>query len=809
MHTVFQDLRHALRLMSRAPGFTFAALATLTLAIGVNTAVFSVVYGVLLRPLPYPDADRLVRLSELRPGGTPIISDPRLSNLTFDAWRKGAQTIDSLAVYGGQSYTLGGPDEPSRIDAANASPALFSLLGVSPQAGRFFRDEEAVEGANRVVVLSHGLWQRRFGGDPSAIGRTMQLDGEQYEVIGVAPAWFYFPDRDAQLWTPYVLPKLAEGKISIMTVLARLKPGVTAEQAVAEGTAAARSVTWPMSAELMFGKGGPVEVRVRTLVDQMTSDVRPAMLVLMAAVGLILLVACANVANLLLARGLSRSRELAVRAALGAGRMRLARQLLTESIAFGLAGGLLGVFLAWALTKALPAWAPAELPRLADVRLDTTVLMFSVAVSLFAGLMAGVLPALRAADSRLTPDLRSNDQRSVGSGGRARGVLLAAEAAISVVLLIGAALLIRSFVTLVNVNPGYEAANVLTGRVYVNGASMTPERRRQVVDAIVERVRSSPGVAAAGAGSMAPLNPSTSMSAFSFRPSASAEQVVARALQYHVTPGYAEALGLRRLEGRFIEAADVNSQLQAMVVNEAFVKAYMNDGQPAAGRRYQGLLADKKMTTEIVGVVGSVLKDGLDRAPRPEIYLVHSRERTMNHDINLVIKTAGNPNAFIPTLRSILRDVEPTAALGEVGALSTQLSASVAQPRFATAVLAAFAALALALAATGLYGVLTYSVSQRRREIGIRSALGATRVDVIKLIVRQGLASTVAGLVAGVVLSLLMTRLMQPLLFGVTPLDWPSFAVMPFVLLVVALAACLLPARKAAATDPAITLRGE
>ena len=808
MHTALQDLRHAVRLMGRAPGFTFAALATLTLAIGVNTAVFSVVYGILLRPLPYPGAERIVRLSELRPGGTPIISDPRLSNLTFDAWRNRAQTIESLAVYNGQSFTLGGPDEPSRIEGAGLSPTMFALLGVSPQSGRFFREEESVAGANRVVVLSHGLWQRRFGGNPSAIGRTMELDGEQYEIIGVAPAWFYFPDRDVQLWTPYVLPTLAAGKISIMTVLARLKPGATVEQAVAEGTAAARTVAWPMSAELMFGKGGPVEVRVRNLVDQMTSDVRPAMLVLMAAVGLILIVACANVANLLLARGIARSRELAVRAALGAGRMRLARQLLTESIAFGLAGGLLGVFMAWALMKALPAWAPAELPRLADIRLDTTVLFFSVAVSLLAGILAGILPALRAADSRLTPDLRSNDQRSVGSGGRARGVLLAAEAAVSVVLLIGAALLIRSFVVLINVNPGFDTANVLTGRIYISSPSITPERRRQVVEALVERVRSSPGVTAAGAGSMAPLNPSTMMSAFSFRAKAGADSVVARVLQYHVTPGYAEALGLRLVEGRFFAETDSNSPLQAMAVNEAFVQAYVNDGQPVAGRRYQGLLADPKVTTEIVGVVGNVLKDGLDRAPRPEIYLAHSEARGMAQ-INLVVKTSSNPNAFVPALRSILRDVEPTAALGEVGALSTQLSASVAQPRFATAVLAAFATLALALAATGLYGVLTYSVSQRRREIGIRSALGATKTDLIKLIVRQGLASTLAGLALGVVLSLLVTRLMQPLLFGITPLDWPSFAVMPIVLLGVALVACLLPARNAAATDPAITLRGE
>jgi predicted permease len=809
MTTVFQDLRHALRLMGQAPGFTAAALVTLALAIGVNTAVFSAVYGVLLRPLPYADPDGIVRLSEFHPGGTAIVTDGRLSNLTFDAWRSGARMIAAPAAYSSQTYTIGGLDEPVRIEAASVSPSIFPLLGTSPAAGRLFRDEDAVRGAGRVVVLSHALWQSRFGGSASVVGQTMLLDGDVYEVVGVAPASFYFPDRDAQLWTPYVLPTGGKGSINVMYVVARLKPGVTPEQAAAEGTAAARSVTRPMAAELMFGKGGPVEVRVRRLVDQMTVGIRPAMLVLLAAVGLVLLIACANVANLLLARGVARARELAVRAALGAGRGRLARQLLTESAALGLTGGALGVFLAWALLTALPAWAPEGLPRLADVRLDLRVLAFAVIVSLTAGALAGVLPALRAARTELTPALRANDQRSVGGGERVRGLLLAAEAATSVVLLIGAALLVRSFVALVNVNPGYDPTNVLTGRVYLTGAAATPERRRQIVESLVDRIRSSPGVVTAGAGSMAPLNSSTAISGFDFRPNPGSEAVIARALYYVVTPGYAEALGLRRLEGRLLEANDSTSAIQAMVVNEAFVKSYMNDGQPVAGRRYQGLMGDPKVTTEIVGVVSSVLKDGLDREPRPEMYFAHSKERGITREINLVIKTSGDPAALVPSLRSIVREVEPTAALGEAGTLAARVSASVAQPRFATAILGVFAALALALAATGLYGVLSYSVSQRRREIGIRAALGASRATVITLVVRQGLVATTVGLLVGMMASALVVRLLQPLLFGVAPIDLASFTVMPLVLLAVALTACLIPARRAAATDPATALRND
>jgi putative ABC transport system permease protein len=806
---LLQDLRHAARLMGRSPGFVLTALATLALAIGANTAVFSVVYGVLLRPLPYADADRIVRLSEVHPGGTQIMRNAMLSNLTFDAWRNNSKTLDGLAGYSSQAYTVTGLDEPARLVGASVSPSLFPMLGVSPFRGRFIREQEATRGAAGVVVLSYGLWQRRFGGDNSVVGRTMQLDGQTYEVIGVTPAWFYFPDRQAQLWTPFIPPPGGEGSILVLSAIARLKPGATVEQAAAEGRAAARSTKRPMAAELLFGKGGPVEVRARRFVDEMTVRIRPAMLVLMTAVGLVLLIACANVANLLLARGVSRGRELAVRAALGAGRGRLTRQLLTESLAIGVTGGALGVLLAWALTRAVPAWAPAGFPRLEDVRLDLRVLAFAVLASLVAGALAGLLPALRGSRTDLVPALRADDNRSVGGGSGMRAVLLASEAAMSVMLLIGAALLIRSFVALVSVNPGYDATSVLIGRVHLTGAASKPDRVPHIVDGIVQRLQSTPGVIAAGAGSMAPLNQSTAVSGFSFRANPAAEQVIARGLYYVVTPGYAEALKLRLIEGRLLQPSDSTSPIQAMVVNEAFVKSYMTDGKPATGRRYQGLLADQKVTTEIVGVVGNVLKDGLDRQPQGEMYVAHSPARQITREINLVIRTDRDPNGFATTLRSIVRDVEPTAALDGVATLASRVSESVGQPRFATAVLGVFAALALVLAATGLYGVLSYSVSQRRREIGIRSALGATRGSLIALVVRQGITVTLIGLVLGVLASVLATRLMQPLLFGVTPLDLPSFALMPLILLAVALVACAVPARRAAATDPVQTLRSE
>jgi putative ABC transport system permease protein len=812
MTTFIQDLRHALRLMLRAPGFTFAALATMALAIGVNTAVFSVVYAVLLRPLPYLDQDRIVMLSEEHPGGHAIIRDPRLSNLTFAAWREHPRTIDGLSAYSTQAFTIMNGNETERVNGGSLSPAAFGTLGVAPAAGRFFRPEEAFAGNNNVVVVSDRFWRSKLGGDPHVVGRTLQIDGRVHEIIGVAPATFYFPDRDALLWTPYVLPPTTDGSMRIMPALARLTAGSSVEQAAAEGTAAARTVKRPMAAELLFGKGGPVEVRVNRIADSVTQRVRPALLVLMAAVGLVLLVACANVANLLLARGTARARELSVRAALGAGAGRLARQMLTESAVLGLIGGVLGVFMAWALTKAVPAWAPEGFPRLDDIRLDVRVLGFALLLSLLAGAVAGVLPALRASRAELSPTLRADDNRSVGSGERVRGLLLAVEAAVSVVLLIGAALLVRSFVTLAHVDPGFDARNVLTARVYLTGTASTAERRAQLIESLMRRLRSTPAIVSAGIGNMAPLGESSFVSGFTFGHTDTGQEIIARALQYVVTSGYAEALKLRVKEGRTIAPDDESSPIEAMLVNEAFARAYITDGRPAVARQFKGLLSKKDMTTEIVGVVGDVLKDGLDTRPQPEIYLALNagdKEHAITREINLVIRTSGDPNAFAPTLRSMVREIEPTAALGHVGTLSSQVADSVSEPRFSTAVLAAFAVLALGIAVTGLYGVLSYNVSQRRKEIGIRAALGATRADLIGLVLRQGLSVTSLGLAAGVFIAAVAARRLEPLLFGIRPLDLPSFLIMPAILLIVATLACVIPARRAAATDPSTTLRAE
>jgi putative ABC transport system permease protein len=791
-----------LRMLRHAPGLALSAVITIALAVGATTAVFSVVYGVLLRPLPYADPDSLVRLWEEHPGANPLVQE-RLSDWTFNAWRQ-PTTISGMAAYASRSYTVAGGDSPERIDGAGVSPSLFPMLGAAPDVGRFFTDADAVEGADTVVVLSHAFWRRRFGGDPGVVGTTITLDARPFVVVGVAPASFYFPDRDAQIWTPYVMPRRTaktQQQTFVMSVIARLAQGASVQQVEAEGTAAARSVARPPSTELLFGNGRPVEVRARRVIDVVTAGTKPALLVLMTAVSLVLLVACVNVANLLLARGIGRTREFAIRAALGAGRGDLLRQVLAEGLVLSMFGGIIGTFIAWALVRALPAWAPGHFPRVEDVQVNIGLLAFAMAISLIAGLLAAAVPAVRGARAEVTPALSTGDPRTTGgSGERLRATLLAIEAAIGVVLLVGAALLMRSFVALTNVDAGYDPRNVLSARLHLSGADATPPRSGEIAASLLERMRGVPEVVAAGAGNMAPFGDSSYMVGFQVDRS----QPMSPALAHVVTPGYAEALGLRLREGRFFRESDTTSPVVAMLVNEAFVRAYLNDGRPVVGRRESRLAWDD---AEIVGVVGNMLLQELDGAPQPEIYVALGGTRGFRREIYLFARTTGDPAAVAPALRALLREVNPDAALAEVGPLSGQVAQAVAEPRFAAAVLLAFAVLALALAATGLYGAMSYMVSRRRREIGIRAALGATKGNLLVMVLRNGLGVTVIGLSVGLIGAALASRAMRPLLFGITPLDPISFAATPLVLLAVAVVACTIPARRAASVDPAEALR--
>lgn len=811
MRTLAQDCRHALRLFSRNPGFFTVSGLTIALAIGGCTAVFSVVNGVLLRPLPYPDATEIVAVAEEHPGSTSTLSGLLMSNHTYHAWVPSAKTITAAAAYNQRRFTLSaaGIGEAERVAGVAVTPSLFRVLRTVPAAGRAFADGDAATGAAPVVMLAHDYWVNRLGADPALIGRTLMIDGTAREVVGIAPEGFAFP-ATASVYIPYVIDPPTANGIAIFAAIARMAPGITPAQVHAEATAVARSVTRPMVADVVFGKGGPVEVRVERLADRVTKTVRPALMVLTAGIALVLLIACANVTNMLLSRGVGRAREMALRAALGAGRRRLLQQLLVESLLLSSVGGAAGVLLGAFLTRAVPMLAPASFPRLSSIELDGRVLVVSVVLSMLAGTLSGLLPAWRGSRSALAPALRDSDARTATGSSRARPVLLAAEAALAVVLLVVSGLLGRSFTKLLDVDTGYNAANVLTATLVPVGKVET-SRLSAVVNGVLERLNAMPGVEAAGAGNMAPFGGSTAIAGFTL-PGATAPDgtaVQARALSHTVSPGYAEALGMRLVEGRFPVASDTTAPSRALFVNQAFVQTYFNDGRPVVGRRYTGLLGDDKTPFEVIGVVANVLPAALDGRPEPAIYVTQGAEFDFGR-ASLVVRTSGDPVALGPALRAAVREIEPSAAaLDTIATLSSQVSAAVAQPRFAASVLGAFAALALVLAATGLYGVLSYNVSTRRREIGVRAALGASRWDLVRLVLGQGLGVTTAGLAVGVVAAAMLTRLMENQLFGITALDPVSFTLAPAVLFAVAALACVLPARRAASVDPGEALRAE
>lgn len=812
MQTLLQDVRHGLRHLTRDRGFAAAALLTVGLGVGGTATVFSVVHSVLLRPLPYPEPDRIVTVGEAHPGATTPFTGVLMTNHTYHAWER-KDTIEELGAYSSMDATLTGMGTPQRVKGTGVTPSLMRVLGTSPVIGRPFRDEDAEPGAAPVVLLGHAFWQQRFGGDPSVLGRTVTLDERAYEIVGVMPEGFVFPgpqsiDIYAPLRVP--LPEAGTNSINFVRALARLKPGVSPEQAAAEGTAAARAATDrpAMVANMLFGQGGPVEVRAERLHDSMTSKVRPALLVLGAGILLVLGIVCANVTNLILSRGAARGRELAVRAALGAGRGRLVRQLLTEALLIALAGGALGVLIGWTLVNLVPLYAPEGFPRLDGVRMDVRFLVVALLVSMFVGVAAGVLPALRGSSVALTPSLREGDDRSIGGRSRARIVLLAAEAALAVVLLIGASLLGRSFIALMNVDTGYDPENVLLATVYLSGAAGAEGRGVDAVTRVLDRVRAMPGVVAAGATSIAPFSSATAISGFSIpgRTTRDGQPLVARALSYKVTPGYAEALALRLRAGRLFRDGDLDARVRPVVVNESFIRTYLDGDESVVGTHFPGMLGEAG--AEIIGIVEDVLPGPVDAKPEPQIYVPFEASESIS-EVTLAVKTASDPSALAPTLRSIVANVESSAAVDGIATLSARLSASVGQQRFAAAVLGAFASLALVLAATGLYGVLSYMVTQRRRELGVRAALGAGRGRLVSMVLRDGLVVTSAGLIVGVLGAVAGSRLLEGLLFGVTRLDAVSYVAGPALLLLVAVVACLVPALRAASVDPAEALRAE
>ena len=805
MDALRHDIRQAVRSLVRSKATSFAAFLTLALGLGITAALVSVVDGVLLRPLPYAESERLVRVSEQHGAAVSPLGN-NLSNLTLDTWDH-STTLEGLGTYNEEGFlwrTSGGAEQ---VLGARMSPSLFRVLRVTPARGRFFTDEEEQEGRDGVVILSHGFWQERFGGREDVIGTPMRLGDAEYRIVGVAAPGFGFPTPAARIWTPRTRLARTTEQVRVFPAIGRLRAGMTAERAASEGTAAARGVKRPMVADLLFGKGGPVEVRVVSALDDAIGSVKPALVALTVGVVLVLLVGCANVANLLLSSGVARRRELAVRAALGASRGRLLRLILLEC---GLLAGLglaAGLVLAQSIVEALPVLAPSDFPRLDAIALDGRVVAISALAAIVGAAVAGLLPAWRGSRAALSLTMKDDDGRSAGlSSARLRSGLLIAEAALALVLAVGASLLLRSVDRLRHVDGGYDPTNVLTARLHVTGATNEAAGKAAFTDTVVQRLRGLPGVVAAGAGNMAPFGGDTYLVAFGLpTPGANGEKIVARAASNVVTPGFAEALGLRLIEGRSFTESDPTSG-GPVVVSETFARHYLRDGRPIVGRPFPVRLRDGKPASSIIGVVRDVRPQGPTSEPRSEIYQLHSLEVPIRRDITLAIRTTSDPLAVARPLRDIVHSVDPTAAVVEVGTLAGGLSTSIAAPRFFATVLGTFAALALTLAAIGLYGVLSYSVTLRRRELGIRAALGASRRDLLALVVRQGLVATVVGLAIGLGLAVVAARLMRTLLFGIEPFDIPSFAASSALLLAVALIACLVPARRAASSDPRVSL---
>lgn len=813
MDTFLQDIRHGLRVLIKSPGFTAVALGTLTLGIGATTAVFGVVNATLLRPLPYPDADRLVRIQEEHPMNRGREMPAFMTSDTLEAWRENPQAIDQIAGYTGRSFTYQDESEPVRVRGAAVSPALFPLLRATAWLGRVFTEDEEASAAQPVAVLSYARWETRHDADPRVLGRLITLDDVSYSVIGVMPEGFYFPDRETEIWIPLTLttPQQRPGQRFIIAFsgLARLKDGVSLAQAEAEGqTIVGRQ------APLAPGMAAPT-LRLVGFHDEMVGDVRPALLALMAAVGFVLLIATANLANLLLARGAARQRELAVRAAIGAGRGRLIRQLVTESVALSVIGGGLGLAAAYWILGVLPSFAPAGIPGLGEAGIDATVLAFALAASVGAGVLFGTVPALQASRFDLVRALNEGAAQMGGGfrfrrGNRTRSVLVVAEVALALMLLVGAGLLVRSFVTLATVDPGFDPTNVLTVELNLPRPQYSDlTAANALFDQVLERTAGRPGVEAVGLVSSLPLTPGESLIAFRIQGQAaptSREEMTAARPQL-VSPGYLDAMGLRLVAGRFVTDQDTDSSPRVFVVNEAFASAYF-PGEEVVGQR---LNLGRGEPTEIVGVVGDVHHRGLDSRPQPELYFSYRQSLSGQGAprASIVARTTGDPLALVPFLRQDILDLNPSLPIDNVMTMEARLSSSVAQPRFYALVLGVFAAGALALAMVGIYGVLAYTVSRRSREIGLRMALGADGGRIRNLVVRQGALLVGVGVAFGLAGALVTTRALESLLFGVTTLDLPTLIAVPVVLVTVAIVACYVPVRRATRVNPMDALRYE
>ena len=804
--TLWQDLTYAARSLRRAPGFTVVVLLTLALGIGATTVMFSVVRGVLLRPLPYPDAERVVRIT---PGG-PGKDHGTLSPVEMNDW---SNDLTAFSTVGGfrqweTGSVFGDAPEPVYVTTAHVTAGFFPALGTRAESGRTFLPSDTVQGANHVAVVSHGFWQQQLGGDAHVVGRSIRLDNVQYTVLGVMPPDFNFPSPQAAVWLPSSLlgpDDVGAGRVARwMDVIARMKPGITTAQARADVVKleARLAESYPES------NAGWTTADVQQVRDTIVGPVRRGLLVLLGAVGLVLLVVCVNVANLMLVRGSARERELALRAAIGAGRVRLMRLLLTESVLLAVLGGVLGVLAAWWGVRGLVALSGQYLPRSADIRVDGSVLAFAVLLSLLTGALFGLWPALRAsAGTGSAGTLREDTRGSVGSGGahRARALLVTTEVALAVVLVVGAGLMVRSFQRLTSADPGFRPDNVLLLRFTMPDPPPTapPSARTEQRTAVVQRVSRVPGVIAAGATKIAPLtvgtgepHPFTVPGQPAPKPGEEPQLTLLPA-----TPGYFKAMGIPLLAGQDIDASAGDSASGPVAVISRRLADRMFPGQPAVGRTFM----ISNLPTRIIGVAGDVRSTRLDSIGG---YAAYVPDRMMPRSaMALVVRTKGDPAQLAGPVRAAIRELNPRQAFKEVVPFTTKLSEAASTQRFFTVLVAIFGALALALAAVGLYGVVSYTVRQREREMAVRLALGAPPTRVMTLMLRQGMTPVLVGLAVGLLAAVASTRVLRSLLFEVSASDPMTYVTVLMLLGAVALVASWVPARRAARVAPGVVLR--
>lgn len=805
-----QDISYAARRLWREPRHALLVIVIMVLAVGATTTLFDITHNVLMKRLPWPNGDRLVVLKETRGGHSPRFGS--FTNATYLAWRNQMTDIEDMAAWEQRDVTLSGVGDPERIRVVFATTGLFRVLGIHTTMGTEFAENDE---AKPVLVLSQGLWRERFSASPKALGSVVLLNGHPYTIAGILSDSVAYPDQRARAWASMRIHPATANSLSMYDVIASMRPGATPAEVSAEGTARGRlAIDTGMTTMAIFGGAGPVKVSVELLRDALTAEVRRPLIVLLVAVGLLFAVATANIAGVQLARTAMRRHEIAIRAALGAGSARISRQLVVENLLLGFPGGIAGLALAWWLHRLTPSLLPSDFPRIGDLRVSAIVVLFALLVSIAASVICGVIPALYVRNLHTAEWLSEDGSAVVGAirhspSMRARMFIMAAQVALSCLLLVCGSLLARSFILLLNVDRGYNPSSALSARLSLPEQLYTPERRYEILDEVLQRLAGVPGVAFASFTSELPLTPGGSTAALTMK-AQHGGIITIQASPRIVSPQYFSALGMRILQGRSFADSDTQASAPVAIVNRSFARRYLGDAALGAalpmGVGYQNAGVD----ATIIGVVDDVKYVSSAESTHPEIYYSYLQlhRRMPTPVLNLVVRTSRNPENFIPTLRAAVRGIDKNLVPDATFTLEEIMLRYLARPRLYAILLGGFAAFSLLVAGVGLFGVVSYIVAQRSRELALRMALGARQVDVILRVLRQGMTIAATGLGAGLLASFALVRFTATMLYGVTPYDTTTYLVVPVILLSVAAAACIAPALRAARLNPIHLLKG-